>query len=128
MTIEIILKEGVKKYDMRLLAYCIMPNHFHLILQPKQDGDLQKFMQWLTLTHTRLNIDKSEFIALLPVEAPKDYFDFIQTPLISSELETTRHSVNKCLPYGREEWVDKMVDTYKLDITTRKQGRPRKGT
>jgi len=50
---EAILLEAVIKYDMRLLAYCVMPNHFHLVLYPKQDGDLQKFMQWLTLTHTQ---------------------------------------------------------------------------
>jgi putative transposase len=28
-----------------------MPNHFHLVLYPKKDGDLGKFMQWFTLTH-----------------------------------------------------------------------------
>ena len=50
---ENILEEAVKKFDMRLLAYCIMPNHWHLILFPKQDGDLSKFMSWLTNTHTR---------------------------------------------------------------------------
>jgi len=50
---ETILEDGVEKHDMRVLAYCIMPNHFHLILQPRKDGDLQKFMQWLTLTHTQ---------------------------------------------------------------------------
>jgi REP element-mobilizing transposase RayT len=25
---------------VRLLAYCLMPNHFHLALRPRQDGDL----------------------------------------------------------------------------------------
>lgn len=50
---EDILAEAVKKFDMRLLAYCVMPNHWHLVLHPKQDGDLQKFMGWLTNTHTR---------------------------------------------------------------------------
>ncbi len=50
---ESILEDGVEKYDMRVLAYCIMPNHFHLVLHPRKDGDLQKFMQWLTLTHTQ---------------------------------------------------------------------------
>ncbi|OGI58224.1 hypothetical protein A3C60_00030 [Candidatus Nomurabacteria bacterium RIFCSPHIGHO2_02_FULL_37_45] len=48
-----ILKEAEKKYNMRILAYCLMPNHFHLVLYPKQDNDLQKFMQWVTLTHTQ---------------------------------------------------------------------------
>jgi putative transposase len=39
--------------SMRILSYCIMPNHWHLVLYPVNDGDLQKFMGWLTLTHTR---------------------------------------------------------------------------
>lgn len=50
---ELILEEAKEKFDMRIVAYCIMPNHFHLILYPEKDGDIQKFMQWLTLTHTQ---------------------------------------------------------------------------
>ena len=37
----------------RVLAYCLMPNHWHLVLWPHQDGDLSRFMGWLTLTHTQ---------------------------------------------------------------------------
>ncbi len=50
---ETILEEAVKKFDMRLLAYCIMPNHWHLVLYPRNDGELSLFMGWLTNTHTR---------------------------------------------------------------------------
>ena len=50
---EEILEEAVEKFGMRLLAYCIMPNHWHLVLYPRQDGDLQQFMSWLSNTHTR---------------------------------------------------------------------------
>lgn len=50
---ENILEEAVKKFDMRLLVYCIMPNHWHLVLYPKRDGDLARFMGWLSNTHTR---------------------------------------------------------------------------
>ena len=50
---ESILGEAIEKFDMRLLAYCIMPNHWHLVLYPKQDGDLARFMGWLSNTHTR---------------------------------------------------------------------------
>lgn len=50
---ENILEEAIEKFDMRLLAYCIMPNHFHLVLYPKRDGDLSLFMGWLSNTHTR---------------------------------------------------------------------------
>lgn len=50
---EDILKEAVEKYDMRLLAYCLMPNHWHLALYPRKDKDMGLFMGWLTNTHTR---------------------------------------------------------------------------
>lgn len=50
---ENILEEAKIKFSMRILAYCLMPNHFHLVLYPRNDGDMSKFMQWLTLTHTQ---------------------------------------------------------------------------
>ncbi len=36
---------------MRLLGYCLMPNHWHFVLWPENDGDLGRFMQRLTITH-----------------------------------------------------------------------------
>lgn len=50
---ETILEEGKERTDMRILAYCIMPNHWHLVLYPRKDGDLIQFMSWITNTHTR---------------------------------------------------------------------------
>ena len=38
---------------MRLLSYCLMPNHWHLVLWPRADGELSDFVHWLTLTHTQ---------------------------------------------------------------------------
>jgi putative transposase len=38
---------------MRVLAFCIRPNHWHLLLWPYQDGDLSEFLRWLTVTHTQ---------------------------------------------------------------------------
>lgn len=38
---------------MRLLSYCLMPNHWHMALWPQQDGELSDFCHWLTLTHTQ---------------------------------------------------------------------------
>ena len=49
---ESILKEAKDRYLMRILSFCLMPNHWHFILYPRNDGDLNKFMHWLTLTHT----------------------------------------------------------------------------
>jgi putative transposase len=30
-----------------------MPNHFHLVLWPREDGDLSRYMQWLLTAHVR---------------------------------------------------------------------------
>jgi putative transposase len=48
-----VLAEACERVSMRLLAYCLMPNHWHLVLWPRHDGDLSRFMGWLTLTHTQ---------------------------------------------------------------------------
>lgn len=50
---ERVLSEAQQHSPMRILAYCVMPNHWHLVLWPYGDGDLSIFMRWLTLTHTQ---------------------------------------------------------------------------
>jgi putative transposase len=48
-----VLQESVNRTQMRLLSYCVMPNHWHLVVWPREDGDLSRFTGWLTLTHTQ---------------------------------------------------------------------------
>jgi putative transposase len=48
-----LLGEAADRVRMRVLAYCLMPNHFHLALWPRQDGDLSRFMQWLLTAQVR---------------------------------------------------------------------------
>jgi putative transposase len=38
---------------MRVLSYCVMPNHFHLVLWPLHDLDLSRWMQWLLSAQVR---------------------------------------------------------------------------
>jgi putative transposase len=50
---EVVLQEAVERTETRLLAYCLLANHWHLIVWPREDGELSKFTGWLTLTHTQ---------------------------------------------------------------------------
>jgi putative transposase len=50
---EQILCEGVERFAMRICGYCLMGNHWHLLLWPRYDGDLSAFMRWITLTHVQ---------------------------------------------------------------------------
>ena len=53
LAFEQILAEGIERFGMRVCGYCIMSNHWHFLLWPVDDGDLSKFMRWVTLTHTQ---------------------------------------------------------------------------
>ena len=48
-----LLRQACERMPMRLLAYCLMPNHFHLALWPHHDGDLSRWMHWLLTAHVR---------------------------------------------------------------------------
>ncbi len=49
---ERILGEGLEQYDVHLFCYQLMPNHWHLVLSPNRDGEMSRFMRWITATHT----------------------------------------------------------------------------
>jgi putative transposase len=48
-----LLGEACNRLPMRVLAYCLLPNHFHLALWPQRNGDLSRWMQWLLTSHVR---------------------------------------------------------------------------
>jgi REP-associated tyrosine transposase len=48
-----LLGEAGERIPMRLIGWCLMPNHFHLVLWPRKDGDLSRWMQWLLTAHVR---------------------------------------------------------------------------
>lgn len=48
-----LMKQASDRLPMRLLSYCLLPNHFHMVLWPKKDGDLSRWMQWLSTSHVR---------------------------------------------------------------------------
>ena len=47
------MTDACARLPLDLLGYCLMPNHFHLVLRPREDGDLGRWMQWLLTAHAR---------------------------------------------------------------------------
>lgn len=188
---ETILEEAQDKFGVGILAYCLMLNHFHLVVQTYKDNDLQKFMQWLTLTHTQrwhtqngtigtghlyqgryksfliqgdkhllaviryvernplraklvrkaenwnfsslsrrlsTNPKKQKLLAVWPVETPRDYLAFVNTPMSEDEEGLIQYSINRGKPFGADVWSDTMIEKYGLGATVRKRGRQIKGT
>src|SRR5438876_11287105 len=49
---ERVFTKALEKHPIRVLSYCLMPNHWHLVLWPSREGQLTEFVRWLTHTHT----------------------------------------------------------------------------
>jgi putative transposase len=50
---EKVLAEAHTQTKIRIAAYCLMPNHWHLRLWPRHDGELSEVLRWITVTHTQ---------------------------------------------------------------------------
>lgn len=188
---EDILMEVKVKQPIRILAYCLMPNHWHFVLYPFNDGDLSTFMHFLTLTHakrwhthrqsigeghlyqgrfksfpvqrdehflqvcryvernslraklarkaelwhwssawrrTNGSPDERTLLNPWPVEAPKQYLNWLNTPQEHEEEDTIRQAIQRGRPFGEHEWVRKMSHQLGLESTLRPRGRPRRSS
>jgi putative transposase len=50
---EKVLGQGLERYPVELLTYCLMGNHWHLVLRPRTDAALGALMGWVGVTHVR---------------------------------------------------------------------------
>jgi len=48
-----LLKTAQRRFEMRIIAFCLMPNHWHLLLWPQPSQSLAKFMHWVGGEHAR---------------------------------------------------------------------------
>ena len=183
-----LLKEAKEKTEMNILAFVVMPNHWHLVLLPENTDDLKKFMHLLTNAHTRkvhtitktigtgplyqgryksfLVNDDTHLLTVIkyvernpvraglsqrvgewrwwsgwvreygstehkkllsdgPTPLPRNYRSWVNTEDKDDVIIRLRTSVNKGTPFGGDDWVNAMIDTYKLKATTRGTGRPK---
>ncbi|MBI2478223.1 MAG: transposase, partial [Planctomycetia bacterium] len=44
--------EGLQRFQMELFSCQRMSNHYHLVLRPRIDGEMSRFMGWIGGTHT----------------------------------------------------------------------------
>ena len=47
------LAEGLGRYDVDLFSYTLMPSHWHFVLRPNRDGQMGRFLRWISATHTQ---------------------------------------------------------------------------
>lgn len=48
-----LLAEAKQRTPVKVAAFTVLPNHFHLVLEPASSSGLSAFMQWWLTTHVR---------------------------------------------------------------------------
>jgi putative transposase len=94
---ERVLEQAVARTRTRLLSYCVLPNHWHLVVWPREDGELSRFVGWLTLTHTQ-----------------------------RWHAHRRSAGSGHLYPFGGSAWAKRAAGRLKLESTFRPRGRPKK--
>jgi putative transposase len=48
-----VLGEGLERYPVELFSFTLMPNHWHIVLRPSENGQMGRLLRWVTATHTQ---------------------------------------------------------------------------
>lgn len=57
---ETLMDEARTVHPIRIIAYCVLSNHWHFLLWPHADGDLSRYMHWLTGAHASAWRDRTD--------------------------------------------------------------------
>jgi putative transposase len=103
---EGVLRECHDATTMRICAYSLMPNHWHLLLWSERDSDLATFMQRLTITRVRRRQQHRGYVVVghvyqgryksFPVETDEHLW------VVARYVE--RHALRSDLVLRVEEW------------------------
>ncbi len=48
-----LIKKAKRRYVVKLFGYCLMPNHYHMVVMIEEAEELSRWMQWLMTSHVR---------------------------------------------------------------------------
>ena len=135
-----LMGKAKERMPMRILTYCIMSNHFHLVLWPFEDGDLGCWMQWLLTSHVRRHhkrngtygrVWQGRFKAF-PIQDDEHLLTVCRyverNPVRAGLVEHAEDWQWSGLPCGSSEWAQETASRLGLEFTMRPRGRPRKET
>ena len=116
---------ALEKHPLRVLGYCLMPTHWHVVLWPTKDGDMTAFLRGLTLTHSvrwqahyhsvGSGGQRSTLACRLaggdvaqershawPVTTTVDWLPWVKEAQSEGELKRLRQSVARGTPFGSD--------------------------
>jgi len=120
-----LLKMASERVPVRICAFCLMPNHWHLVLWSTTEGDISCFMHWLSSVHAmrvrrRWNavgaghVYQDRFRAF-PVETGVYYFNVMKY-VEGNALRATL--VNRAEDWQWCSLFDRVLGTFRIPLAT----------
>lgn len=98
------MREAQDRVELPLLAVCLMPNHVHFVMRPKQDDDVANWISWLFTTHVRRHHRKYGTTGRLWQGRYKACLIQQDTHLLTVLRYVERNALAKNLCKRAEEW------------------------
>lgn len=113
---------------MRILAWCLMPNHWHLLLWPLRDNLVQRaeHWRWGSLWRVERRVSDPPRVSSWPLPRPRDWLSYVNEPAAKTEVDALRRCARRGAPYGNEAWTATVAEQLGLRSTLRPRGRPPK--
>ena len=93
-----ILSQGLEQHPARLIAYSLMPNHWHLVMGQTDTATLSRCLHWVTSTHAiRLNRHR-ETVGEGPVYQGR--FTSMEIPAVGDLVRVCRYVERNALQAG----------------------------
>lgn len=72
-------------------------------------------------------IQQKKLLCDWPITFPKDYLTLFNESQTATEVEKLEKSEEKSVPFGGDNWVNRIVTKYNMEQVLRVVGRPKKG-
>ncbi len=76
---------------------------------------------WVRMHGTK---EQKALLSQWPVERPKDWIEWVNTPITAKELKRLKTALERGQPFGSDRWVARTAAKLNLEHTLRREGRP----
>ena len=101
-----VLQAGLARHPVKLISYCVMPNHWHLVLGPNGTDNVPPFVRWVTATHTAHWLEHHKAMGSGPVYEADMRADAVDTPgdLVGLCRHVERNALRARLVRRAQDW------------------------
>ena len=117
-----LLRDGKERASVELFGFCLMPNHWHLVLGPRGDGDLSAYLSSLGCGPKW----RGELLDAWPVDRPRGWTELVNEAIKSDQRQRILKSMERGRPLGGDAWTLEIARRLDLQYTLNPRGRPAK--